>query len=292
MIIGIHQRFIKKVFLIFVATGFAISGIAQSVGINTNTPGYPLDVNGRMRLRYNGSFNTAGIWFNNSSNNEVCFTGMFNDTIVGFYGNGNWRAGVDFKNGRLGVGTMTPTAKLEIVGSVKINDGTQAAGKVLTSIDGSGNTSWADPKNYNNNTGFRASVLSAVNVPPSTTYVPISWDASTYPSFKDANFTAQYGEIGLYTAPKTGVYHFEFAVNPDRTQAPTSNGFYTIMIYGVFVNAAISTVPIIANVAYPTNTCSATIKLDAGAVIGVTVSSSLSLPIAAGGLVFSGYMVY
>lgn len=102
MIICTHQRFLKKIFLVFIATSFAISGMAQNVGINTNTPGYPLDVNGRMRLRYNGSFNTAGIWFNNSSNNEVCFTGMFNDTIVGFYGNGNWRAGVDFKNGRLG----------------------------------------------------------------------------------------------------------------------------------------------------------------------------------------------
>jgi hypothetical protein len=47
----------------------------------------------------------------------------------------------DFSTGRLGLGTITPAAKLDVAGQVKIADGTQGAGKVLTS-DASGLASW------------------------------------------------------------------------------------------------------------------------------------------------------
>nr|MBK9653559.1 tail fiber domain-containing protein [Bacteroidota bacterium] len=43
--------------------------------------------------------------------------------------------------GNVGLGTLTPAAKLDVIGNVKITDGTQAAGKVLTS-DANGLTSW------------------------------------------------------------------------------------------------------------------------------------------------------
>lgn len=45
------------------------------------------------------------------------------------------------KNGNLGIGTPTPGTRLEVVGQVKIVDGTQAAGRVLTS-DANGAASW------------------------------------------------------------------------------------------------------------------------------------------------------
>lgn len=44
-------------------------------------------------------------------------------------------------NGNVGIGTSAPTAKLHVGGSVRIVDGTQGAGKILTS-DASGNASW------------------------------------------------------------------------------------------------------------------------------------------------------
>lgn len=44
-------------------------------------------------------------------------------------------------NGNVGIGVEKPTQKLEVTGKVKITDGTQGRGKVLTS-DANGNASW------------------------------------------------------------------------------------------------------------------------------------------------------
>lgn len=43
--------------------------------------------------------------------------------------------------GRVGIGTGSPTQKLDVAGKLRINDGTQAAGLVLTS-DANGVASW------------------------------------------------------------------------------------------------------------------------------------------------------
>ena len=52
---------------------------------------------------------------------------------------------VAFTSGeRVGIGTMTPSNKLHVVGQVRIQDGSQGAGKVLTS-DANGVTSWQTP---------------------------------------------------------------------------------------------------------------------------------------------------
>lgn len=50
-----------------------------------------------------------------------------------------------YNNGsQIGVGTTTPAAKLDIAGNIKIADGSQGAGKVLTS-DATGLATWAAP---------------------------------------------------------------------------------------------------------------------------------------------------
>lgn len=61
---------------------------------------------------------------------------------------------------KIGIGTSTPTDRLHVVGSVKIVDGTQGAGRVLTS-DANGKASWIVPSEikaygdifYNGNSG-------------------------------------------------------------------------------------------------------------------------------------------
>jgi hypothetical protein len=87
-----------------------------------------------MRIR-SGGLNTtsAGIWLNNNANNaSPAFVGMESDNTVGFFGSGV--AGFSF--------TMNTNT-----GKIKIADGTQADGRVLTS-DANGIASWV-PTNAN-----------------------------------------------------------------------------------------------------------------------------------------------
>ena len=44
----------------------------------------------------------------------------------------------------VGIGTSTPNAKLDVIGTIKVTDGTQGAGKILTS-DATGLASWQEP---------------------------------------------------------------------------------------------------------------------------------------------------
>ena len=50
-------------------------------------------------------------------------------------------------SGNVGIGTSTPSAKLDVLGTFQLVDGTEASGYILTS-DASGNASWQE------NSGF------------------------------------------------------------------------------------------------------------------------------------------
>jgi hypothetical protein len=80
-----------------------------NVGVGTPSPGFLLDVAGRMRVRRTGSGSpTAGIWFSGYYNQEfdAAFVGMRTETQIGFFGNTgtpNWRLFVNTDNGDLTV---------------------------------------------------------------------------------------------------------------------------------------------------------------------------------------------
>ena len=63
------------------------------VGIGLNNPNELLDVNGRMRIRHNGS--SSGVWFSNSTNSlnegDGSFYGMKTNTETGIFIAGAWR---------------------------------------------------------------------------------------------------------------------------------------------------------------------------------------------------------
>jgi len=65
-------------------------------------------------------------------------------------------------NGNVGVGTATPVAKLDIVGNIKITDGTQGAGKALTS-NANGTASW---KSSDGRCTIRTQAFVAGGIPP------------------------------------------------------------------------------------------------------------------------------
>ena len=70
-----------------------------------------------------------------------------NANLTDIYGSdqlniGNWIYGT---SGNIGIGTSTPATKLDVIGAVKITDGSQGSGKVLTS-DANGIAQWRDPE--------------------------------------------------------------------------------------------------------------------------------------------------
>jgi len=89
-------------------------------------------------------------------------------------------------------------SNVTVTGQLKINGGSPAAGRVLTS-DAAGTGSWAAPSyDSTRNTGF--SVGNSFNQPFSTAFLPII----NAESFDDGNNVSS----GVFTAPAAGVYNF------------------------------------------------------------------------------------
>lgn len=108
-----------------------------NVGIGTTTPGAKLEVNGQIKITGGAPFpgrvltsdaNGLASW----ANPPTSHWGLFGGDL--YYSNGN-----------VGIGTMDPTALLEIYGGqIKITGGSPGVGKVLTS-DANGLASWQNP---------------------------------------------------------------------------------------------------------------------------------------------------
>jgi hypothetical protein len=76
-----------------------------NVGVGVVNPTFILDIRGRTRIRHETG-NTAGVWYNNSTNGLGAFAGMKTDTESGLFIGGSWRfwinsAGDGFLNGSL-----------------------------------------------------------------------------------------------------------------------------------------------------------------------------------------------
>lgn len=129
------------------------------VGIGTNNPAFQLDISGlggnTIDLRTSGRIwsnsTEGGLWLNNAQN---CFVGNMNLTQFGFWSNNfGWSTfNIDRMTGNIGIGTTTPAQKVDIIGKIKITDGTQGVGKVLSS-DANGVGTWV------NNTAITPAVI-------------------------------------------------------------------------------------------------------------------------------------
>ncbi len=133
-----------------------------NVGIGTNSPEYKFDVlhNGNSGLRVKSSFSYSVIDIDAASGEaamKFSKNGAQRWTIrnegltdnLDFFQNGS-RMTLQNNTGNLGINDVAPLARLSIGGNIKIADGTQAAGKVLTSIDGSGTANWQSLPVQNN----------------------------------------------------------------------------------------------------------------------------------------------
>jgi hypothetical protein len=132
------------------------------IGIGTTSPNHQLEIKGQ------------GMGFSQTSPNGLRKIGTYadngalyiqthtNDNLNFATNNGNAQMTLG-TNGNFGIGISAPSATLDVEGTFQLLDGTQGAGKVLTS-DATGNASWQD-----------ASVA-----PGTTAGEMLYWDGSTW----------------------------------------------------------------------------------------------------------------
>lgn len=188
---------------------------SQNVGIGTATPGYKLDVSGRMRIRHETQ--SAGIWLDASNSVNRAFIGMVNDDHVGLYGNGSsWRLAMNVNNGNIGVSTTSPTASLDVSGTMRYRGSgfpnLPEPGALLTSIDNAGNAQWQRPVVFKTN-GLTADI----DVP--------GWQW-TKVNFASSNLEVNEGFFydpfnSRFNAPVRGIYHFDAKLFLFATTAKT-----------------------------------------------------------------------
>jgi hypothetical protein len=127
-----------------------------NMGIGNNSPLFKLHVQGgRSMFTANSDANVVGVMYDPSTYPfYIGATNVLNtaaNTIAGLRSDlvfteagGSERMRIVGANGNVGINTTTPTEKLDIVGSIKIADGSEGAGKVLTS-DATGKGTWQSP---------------------------------------------------------------------------------------------------------------------------------------------------
>ena len=126
-------------------------------------------------------------------------------------------------NGNVGIGTQVPERKLDVRGGVKIMDGTQGAGKVLTS-DGSGNASWQTPiigggGGSTPHVAFFAGNEAVANqLIPATTVQTVTF-GNGFASFNDGG--GYDPATSRFTPPVAGVYQVNLTLNYQGTPGET-----------------------------------------------------------------------
>jgi len=141
-----------------------------------------------------------------------------NSTAIGHNATANQTNTVilgDVSNAKVGIGTSNPSEKLQVNGKIKIVDGTQGEGKILTS-DANGKASWVAPPDMKYFAEVRKSSNSNLN-------------QYTYLSFGTTDFqqgvTANSNNFQIQNKP--GIYRVSFKITIQKNSGGTDNvGFF------------------------------------------------------------------
>jgi hypothetical protein len=129
----------------------AVYESSGNVGIGTTSPGAKLEVAGQVKITGGSpavgkilTCDSAGLATWQTPITGITGYGVMNylPKFIDSYVVGN--SAIYDWGGNVGIGTTSPTAKLEVAGQVKITGGSPAAGNVLTS-DSSGLATWQTP---------------------------------------------------------------------------------------------------------------------------------------------------
>jgi hypothetical protein len=147
-----------------------------------------------------------------------------NDFYIQNYTSGNTSLTIRGTNGNVGINQVNPTARLDVNGTVKITDGTQGAGKVLTS-DAAGNATWQTPS-----LGISLSALTISQPVPSGAVGPDvnTWATAVYED-GGANFTPGTGE---YTITVAGLYNIHASVDWNAFSAAAAEVLVRLLVNG------------------------------------------------------------
>lgn len=274
------------------------------VGQLANAPSYNIDAaftgDAIFHLKaQNAAANRALIMLDkqNASTDQAAIQYSLQDSAqwwVGTLNNSNYRIfnfstggdalAIDFATDYIGIGTPSPSARLEVNGQIKITGGGPGAGKVLIS-DATGLASWGED---NPREGF-----SAYNQNGSTSINPSVETQLVFDNinFNDGNYYD--GSLSQYNVVTGGLYHFDSRIVWEAFTAP-GEVILGIRINGLMVEQVRQSV--VATSSATQQSISANIKAFAGDVIDVVVlqNSGIAQSINHSALEsnFSGYRVY
>lgn len=168
-----------------------------NTGIGHTDPAYRLDISGRMRIRGGGDLNnSAGLFLNNSNNTAIpAFVGMQGEESVGFYGSGSgWSFVMNTSTGKTGIGTTSPSAKLEVNGYTKLgSDAPAVKVKKLT-----GTTSAIEGFNVNVPHGVTDSKIISVSILVESSTGNFTPPSFTHFSGYEYNFDILNGAVWIF----------------------------------------------------------------------------------------------
>jgi hypothetical protein len=163
-----------------------------NVGIGTSSPTFPLEVKGRGRMIGDGT-NSSGIWYSNLAGSaNRAFIGMNDDNHVGFYGGGglsNFGLVMNVANGNIGIGTNTPSIKLDVSGMIRATGVAVPTSGAGIELSYSGGVAVIEGYDRTSNI-LKPICLSATNVYPNT-QVDLGSSAHRWNSVYAANGTIQ-----------------------------------------------------------------------------------------------------
>lgn len=212
----------------------------------------------------------------------------------------------------VGIGTLTPSEKLDVDGNVKISgtlklpSNSPGPGKVLTS-DAAGNATWqstvATTPVAISSSGFLGIVdetqIASLTIASSATtqVLPFVEYASVAYTFDDGNKLN-----GTYTIPSAGFYHFEVTLNFLNPPVASQDGTISVSLYknGTFI-APMASINVYSGetVPFTVNGGSINMKLLTGDIISVRFGQNSGQPITifnsgtnGPATRFSGYRIY
>jgi len=215
------------ILLSFIAVTAINAAIAQKVGIGTQTPSARLHIASPdsavlivQNLQSIDLNVDNGIYFKTGSvfSGAIKSIGTSNyDARLGLftYTQGNATVLKErlsiLDDGKVGIGTTTPTTALDVNGQLRIRGGTPGAGKVLTS-DAYGVATWQAPAVV----AFRS--VGLLGGDP-LTLLQQTWTHVLYSQIPQYNYGSGFqGLGGKFQAPAKGIYHFDARIDLEDQQ--------------------------------------------------------------------------